>query len=105
MKEENYELVFLPLFEMDLSEAVRYIANVLNSPTAAKKLVEETELAILERQKQPDGYQPYPSIKTRKYPYYTIRVRNYLVFYVLYDKTMEVRRFLHSKRSLNILLP
>ncbi|MDD6716076.1 MAG: type II toxin-antitoxin system RelE/ParE family toxin, partial [Firmicutes bacterium] len=42
--------------------------------------------------------------KKRLHPYYRINVRNFSVFYVVIDDTMEVRRVLYSKRDLDNLL-
>ncbi|HFI0025220.1 TPA: type II toxin-antitoxin system RelE/ParE family toxin [Streptococcus suis] len=104
MENKHYELTFLPLFEQDLNGAVDYIANTLNSPQAALNLVDEVEKVIFERLKNPAGYAPFPTLKKRPYDYYTIRVRNFTIFYVLIDTTMEVRRILYSKRDLDKLI-
>ncbi|HFI0403346.1 TPA: type II toxin-antitoxin system RelE/ParE family toxin [Streptococcus suis] len=104
MENKHYELTFLPLFEQDLNEAVDYIANTLNSPQAALNLVDEVEKVIFERLKNPAGYVPFPTLKKRPYDYYTIKVRNFTIFYVLIDNTMEVRRILYSKRDLDKLI-
>jgi len=42
--------------------------------------------------------------KIRNYPYYRINVRNFSIFYVVIDDTMEVRRLLYSKRNIDELL-
>lgn len=47
--------------------------------------------------------EPYPSAKDRKYPYYHIYVKNFVIYYVVIDdevedfKIMEARRILYSK--------
>lgn len=104
MENKHYELTFLPLFEQDLNEAVDYITNTLNSPQAALNLVDEVEKAIFERLKNPSGYAPFPTLKKRPRDYYTIKVRNFTVFYVLIENTMEIRRILYSKRNFERLL-
>lgn len=99
-----YRLEYLPLFEQDLLEATTYIAQVLKNPTAAQRLVDETERAILKRLENPLAFEPMPSNRKRPHPYYRIYVRNYTVFYVVVGNTMEVRRFLYSRRNLEPLL-
>lgn len=99
-----YKLEILPLFEQDLADARDYIANILGNPTAALRLVENTETAILKRLFNPLGFKPYHSVKDRKHPYYRIFVGNYTVFYVVIGNVMEVRRFVYSKRNLNNLI-
>ncbi|HFR3691565.1 TPA: type II toxin-antitoxin system RelE/ParE family toxin [Streptococcus suis] len=104
MENKHYELTFLPLFEQDLNEAVDYITNTLNSPQAALNLVDEVEKAIFERLKNPSGYAPFPTLKKRPNDYYTIKVRNFTIFYVLIENTMEIRRILYSKRNFDKLI-
>jgi len=99
--DEQFELSYLPLFEQDLADARDYIAYNLNNPVAALRLVDDTNAAILKRLNNPLGYQPYYSKKNRKHPYYRIHVRNYTVFYVVIGNTMDVRRFVYSKRNLS----
>ena len=98
--DNNFDLEYLPLFEQDLSDVRDYIEKTLQNPTAALKLINDTEKAIQKRLKNPLGYKPYNSIKNRKQSYYTIRIRNYTVFYVIVGNVMEVRRFVYSRRNL-----
>ena len=48
--------------------AAQYIDQVLDNPTAAQKLVDDTEKAILERLNFAESFEPYPSTKQREYP-------------------------------------
>ena len=98
MANETYKLRYLPVFAQDLAQTVNYITNVLKNPEAAEKLVNDVETAILERLNNPLAFEPYPSVKKRKYPYYRIYIRNYVVYYVV-GEVMEVRRFLYGARD------
>lgn len=95
-----YRLRYLPLFEKDLAAARDYITLTLQNPTAALRLVDETGTAILKRLGNPVGFSPYHSVRDRDHPYYRITVKNYMVFYVVIDDVMEVRRFVYSRRNL-----
>ena len=99
MTNKKYRLRYLPLFEQDLVQTVSYITNVLKNPDAAEKLVNDVETAIFERLNHPLAFEPYPSAKRRKYPYYRIYIRNYVVYYVVMEDVMEVRRFLYGARD------
>ncbi|MHC6202196.1 type II toxin-antitoxin system RelE/ParE family toxin [Breznakiellaceae bacterium SP9] len=94
MDEQRYELRYLPLFEQDLAPARDYIAHTLQNPVAANRLVEETEKAIQKRLLAPVSFEAYHSKKDREHPYYRIYVKNFTVFYVVIDNTMELRRFI-----------
>lgn len=49
MSDHHYELLFLPIFYDDLSDAVTYIADRLNNRKAANDLIDAVEKAILDR--------------------------------------------------------
>ena len=109
MIDSKYGLRYLPLFYDDLSEKIMYIRNVLQKPQAADNLLDAVEKAILERQPIAESFEPYESVKERKYPYYRIYVKNYVVFCVVIDdegpdKIMEVRRFLYNKQNTKKLI-
>jgi plasmid stabilization system protein ParE len=98
--DKQFELGYLPLFEQDLATVRDYIACNLKNPTAALRLLEDTEKAIHKRLKNPLAFEPYRSSKDRERPYYRIHIRNYTVFYVVIGNVMEVRRFVYGKRDL-----
>ena len=104
MENKEYQLRYLPLFEQDLLETVEYISNILKNQDAALHLVDEVEHAILERLHNPVAFEPYHSEKKRPHPYYRIYVKNYVVYYVVIDDIMEVRRFLYGAREIDRLL-
>ena len=109
MANTKYKLRYLPLFYEDLEQKVVYIEERLHNPKAANDLIDEVESAILERQPVAEAFEPYRSTSERRYPYYRIYVKNFVVWYVLIDdegedKIMEVRRFLYDKQDKNKLL-
>lgn len=101
----NYQLRYLPLFFDDVNGVTSYIKNDLQNPQAASDLIDIIEAAILERLPNCESFEPYKSRRERKYPYYRIYIKNYIVFYVVIDdegdnKIMEVRRLLYNKRDI-----
>lgn len=104
MEEKKYKLVFLPLFRDDLLEVVDYITYTLGNPRAAHRLVDDIEQAIVKRRDMPLAFAPFQSSKKRETAYYRINVRNFSVFYVVINDTMEVHRLLYSNRAIDELL-
>ena len=100
----KYQLRYLPIFYEDMAEVVDYISNDLQNPSAAMKLIDLTEQAILKRLDNPLSFQPIRSKRERKHPYYLININNYAVFYVVIDDVMEVRRFLYSRRDIQSII-
>ena len=102
MTRKKYKLRYLPLFEVDLTEIIDYIAFSLNNPIAADNLLDEIEEAILNRLNCPEAFEHYHSQHEREYPYYRIYVGNFVIFYVVIDNVMEVRRILYEKQEMNL---
>ncbi len=104
MENKTYHIQYLPIFKEDLSGIVDYITQVLHNPRAAERLVNDVEVAIYHRLKAPLDMPLYPTNTKRPHPYYRIQVRNYSIFYVVKDKTMEIRRIIYNKRDIKHLL-
>ena len=104
MFSKKYRLSYLPLFYDDLDEKVTYIAEKLKNPKAANDLLDKVESAIMERLPLAESFEPYHSVRERRYSYYRIYVDNYIIYYVVidddpHDLVMEVRRFLYNGQN------
>ena len=104
MLSKKYRLRYLPLFYEDLDEKVTYILEKLKNPKAANDLLDKVEAAIMERLPVAESFEPYYSIRERRYAYYRIYVDNYIIYYVVIDDNpndlvMEVRRFLYNRQN------
>lgn len=104
MNNEKYQLRYLPIFFEDVKEIVLYIRNELSNEKAANDLIDAVENAILQRLPVCESFEPYYSKRERKYSYYRIYVKNYVVYYVVIDdegrdKIMEVRRMLYNRQD------
>ncbi len=101
MLNKSYELRYLPLFYEELDHDISYIAFKLQNPDAANRLLDDVEKAILKRLEDgPEVFERVPSRKDRIHPYYRIYVKNYIIYYTVFEendkKIMEVRRFMHT---------
>ena len=105
MNDKRYQLQYLPTFYEDLEKTAQYLITQIGSPQAAAALIDDVESAILERLPFAESFEVYPSAKQREYPYYTIYVKNYIVFYVVIDhRIMEVRRLLYKGRNIRSII-
>lgn len=109
MYDKKYRLRYLPLFYEDLDEKVTYIVEKLKNPEAAGDLLNKVERAILDRLPVAESFEPYHSIRERKYAYYRIYVDNFTIYYVVIDEEenapiMEVRRFLYNGQDRHSLI-
>ncbi|MCM1570064.1 MAG: type II toxin-antitoxin system RelE/ParE family toxin [Roseburia sp.] len=104
MLSKKYRLSYLPLFYEDIDEKITYIIEKLRNPKAADDLLDKVETAIMERLPVAEAFEPYHSIRERRYTYYRIYVDNYTIYYVVInddpnDSVMEVRRFLYNGQN------
>lgn len=104
MADTKYILRYLPLFYEELEEKVVYIVETLKNTQAANELLDLVETSILERLTDAESFEPYHSLKERRYPYYRIYVKNFVIYYVVIDdegpkKIMEVRRFMYNRQN------
>lgn len=97
--ENDYVLRYLPRFEEELTDIVNYITYTLKNPSAAENLIDDVEKAIIKRLNTPLSYEPCRSIYDREHDYYRIYVKNYVVYYVVIENVMEVRRIVYGKRD------
>lgn len=101
----KYRLRYVEQFEIDLQQAALYIAKELCNRDAANKLIDDVEKAIHDRLAFAESFAPYLTSKKREDTYYSIKVRNYFVYYVVIDhKIMEVRRLLYKGQNRQFLL-
>ena len=101
----RFNLQYLPLFWDDLNNAVSYIAHTLKAPKTAEKFLNAVETGILDHLENPNGALIYKTTREHPLPYYGFAVGNYMVFYVVFDNVMEVRRLLYGSRDLTRMIP
>ena len=92
-----------------IDEKITYIAEKLKNPKAASDLLDKVEKAILDRLPVAESFEPYHSIRERKYACYRIYVDNFTIYYVVIDDEenapiMEVRRFLYNRQDRHLLI-
>lgn len=100
----SFKLRYSSLFYEDLDKITDYILFELKNELAAKTLVNNVELAIKKCLLNLLGIEPYTSVKTRQYIYSRIIVDNYLIFFVVIDNTLVIRRMLYGRRDINKFL-
>ena len=102
--EKKYNIKYLPSFYRDLDAITDYIKYELQNEVAANRLVDEIENEIIKRLQNPESFEKFQTRRKRLNVYYRIYVKNYTIFYVVKDSTMEVRRIIYSKRNFEKLI-
>ncbi len=98
----RYKIVYLPVAERDLSEIFEYISR--DNPSAALSLLNKIDEDISRLADFPQLGKTPQDNRLQKIGYKMLVINNYLVFYVVKQKTVEIRRILHGKRKYEFLL-
>lgn len=83
-------------------EIVEYVQ--IDNPAAAIKLLDEIDEAISRLEEFPFRGRVPDDARLKALNYRILVVGNYLVFYVVADNAIEIRRVLHGKRQYEFLL-
>jgi toxin ParE1/3/4 len=98
------DIVYLPSFQQDLDAIIDYITYILEAPQAASNLLDELEKSINDLKMFPLAHRLYRPIKPLMVEYRVLTVKNYLVFYIALEKTIEIHRIIYKKRNLSQLI-
>ena len=102
MSNEKYNINYLPIAKKDLEKIIDYIQS--DNPDAALKLLEKIDESISQLKDFPyKGKSPKDDHLQSK-DYRMLVIKSYLVFYVVNDNEVEIRRILHGKRKYEFLL-
>ena len=98
------EIKYLPSFLQELDSIVEYIIFTLGAPMTASNLLDELEKSIHNLKKFPLAHRLYRPIKPIQTEYRVLTVKNYLVFYVVLEETIEIHRIIYKRRNLSQLI-
>jgi addiction module RelE/StbE family toxin len=99
-----FEIKYLPSFHQELDAIMEYITYTLEAPRAALNLLDELEKAIIKLKDMPLAHRLYRPIKPLSAEYRILTVKNYLVFYIVQEETIEIHRIIYKKRNLSQLI-
>ena len=102
--EKKYKIQYLELALSDLQDIVSYISRQLAASQATHDLIRKLDKAISNLEYFPFSGKSYSSDKRLKDEYRLLIVENYLVFYVVKDYIVEIRRIIYGKRKYDRLL-
>lgn len=94
-----HKIVYLPLAESDLMGALSYIADTLDAPKAARDLLEEFDQTIQRIAEFPYAHELYRTDRPMQDEIRKVAVKNYVLYYAVFQDRVEIRRFLHGRRD------
>ena len=94
-----HKIMYLPLAERDLLEALDYIANKLEAPQAARDLLREFDETVQRLAAFPYACELYRTDRPMRDEIRKVPVKNYVLCYAVFEDRVEIRRFLHGRRD------
>lgn len=94
-----HKVVYLPLAESDLMEALHYIAYTLDAPKAARDLLAEFEDTVKRIAEFPYAHELYWTDRPMRDEIRKVPVKNYVLYYAVFQDRVELRRFIHGRRD------
>jgi len=104
MAKNKYTIRYTATFIKQFDNILKYFIYKLQNKIAAENFYNEVITEIEKRSESPEGFEKYKSSRKRKDTYYRIYVKNYTIFYVVKNNTMEIRRILYSRRNLDNII-
>lgn len=99
---ENYKVKIYPTAQQDLLEIIEYL-NTL-SPEAALRYYDLLTEQIASLSRMPERCPKPKDLALAAKGYRYLIVGNYLVFYIVSDDTVQIRRILYGRRDYRLLL-
>ncbi|MDR2922787.1 MAG: type II toxin-antitoxin system RelE/ParE family toxin, partial [Treponema sp.] len=88
----------------DVKSTVNYIRNTLQAPAASERLKDEIKRTYKNLKQNPFMYPVVPSNDLASMGFRFIMVKNYMLFYIVEEKQVNIIRFLYGRRNwINIL--
>lgn len=97
-----HKVVYLPLAESDLLDALNYVAYTLDAPKAARDLLTEFDKTVNRIAEFPYACELYRTDRPMKDEIRKVTVKNYVLYYAVFQDHVEIRRFLHGRRDRSI---
>jgi toxin ParE1/3/4 len=94
-----HKIVYLPLANADILDAVDYIADRLDAPQAAEDLLNELDATVQRISEFPYAHELYRTTRPMRDEIRKVPVKGFVLYYAVFQDTVEIRRFLHGRRD------
>ncbi len=101
---ETYKIKYLPVALKDLNDIIDYLAITLCNKKAALDFIDALNLSVSRLYSFPYSCRLYQSQSLLNSEYRVLPVENYLVFYVILENVVEIRRIVYARVNLDAML-
>ena len=102
MPKPKYSVLIYPLAEEDLNDILEYLSGF--SPMIANSFIEKVSSSLEQLESLPETHSLVLDKKLREKGYRYIVIDNYLIFYVIVENSVQIRRILFGRRNYRNLL-
>ncbi|MDF9407731.1 MAG: Plasmid stabilization system protein [Pelotomaculum sp. PtaB.Bin013] len=95
-----HKIKYIPLALKDLRDITDYITGMLKAPKAATDLLDALDASISRLAQFPYSCRLYQPAQPLEGEYRILPVKNYLVFYVVTELEVEIRRIIYAKMDI-----
>lgn len=99
-----HKVVYLPEALTDLLEAIEYLNRIFDVSQAANDLVNALDEVIQNISQFPYSHQLYYTNRPLKNEIRKVPVKNFVLYYAVFEDHVEVMRFLHGHRNQGTIL-
>lgn len=99
---KNFRIEYLPIAQTDMIDIFDYISK--ENTEAADALLQEFSTKIAQLEKYPFIGPIAKDFRLQQLGYRTLIVEKYIIFYIVKDFLVEIRRILHGSRKYSFLL-
>lgn len=100
--DKEYHVEYLPIAQEDLTSIIEYIR--MDDPSAAQSFLDEVDQTVSKLEIFPYMGSIPKDMRLMHLNYRILVIGNYLVFYVVLEEIIEIRRILHGKRQYSFLI-
>ena len=101
MENKKYNIRYLHITKRDITEIIDYIAFDLKVINVAITMLNTIESSILTLRQNPYRGAILKSERKHNPPYRMLVIKNYIVFYIILDDTVEIQRVIYNRKDFN----
>jgi addiction module RelE/StbE family toxin len=99
---KKYRIKYLPVAQKDLFEIIEYIK--IDNPDSALSFLNRFDKAVVKPENFPLTGKPPKDNRLQSLDYRILVIDNYLIFYIVKNSIVEIRRIIRGKRMYSFLL-
>ena len=94
-----HKIVYLPIMQNDLFEAIDYLEQVLDAPGAADDLLDQFDAAVQHIARFPYSHELYRTNRPLRDEIRKVPIKGFVLYYAVFEDYVELRRFIHGRRK------